>query len=273
MLEREVHATQCYTRLVDWLLEADQSEKARAWCIEGFRKTAKDAPGIAAALQKRLRELACREHRFDLAAAYRAEDFFASPSAKHYTELKNATEEIKCWPVVRTAALHFLESGHRPDLKSAKEEKAPWPLPRPEVAEGPDSKRFRPQYPDLDTLIDIAILEERFADAVKLYQAQQGKGRWGIGRGREVAEAVAKTHPDIALGIWKKAAEGEIGQVKPKAYEVAATYLRKMRKVYTDTNRLPEWQSLLGALRAEHKPKRRLLEVLDALENKRIIGK
>jgi len=273
LLEREVHATQCYTRLVDWLLEADQSEKARTWCIKGFRETIKDAPGIATNLQKRLRELADREQRFDLVAAYRAEDFFASPSARHYIELKKATEKIKCWSEVRTAALGFLECGRRPDCQSAMEEKTSWSLPRPEVYEGQGNKRFRRQYPDLDVLIDIAILEKRFADAIKLYQAQQSKGGWGIGRGLEVAEAVAKTHPDTSLGIWKKAAEGEIRQVKPKAYEVAAGYLRKLRKVYTETNRLPEWQSLLAALRAEHKAKRRLLEVLDDLESKRIIGK
>ena len=136
--------------------------------------------------------------------------------------------------------------------------------------EKPD-RQIRRQYPDLDTLIDIAILEKRFDDVVRLYQAQQNTIRWGIGMGKEVAAAVAGSHPDIALGIWKQITEGQINLVKPKAYEEAAIYLRKMHKVYKKTNRLDEWQELIAAIRTKHKAKRRLMEVLDSLENKRII--
>lgn len=66
-------------------------------------------------------------------------------------------------------------------------------------------------------------------------------------------------------------AESQISLVKPKAYEEAAIYLRKMHKVYQATNRLEEWRQLIHGLRTEHKAKRRLLEVLNSLENRRII--
>ena len=59
-----------------------------------------------------------------------------------------------------------------------------------------------------------------------------------------------------------------IGQVKPKAYEEAAIYLRLMCKAYQENNRKPEWQQLLGELRREHKAKRRLMEVLDGLSGR-----
>jgi uncharacterized Zn finger protein len=270
LLEQEAHATQCYSRLADRFLQAGQPEKAREWCIEGFRKTAKESPGIASSLQNKLRELAGREKKFDMAAAYRVQDFFAQPSAANFTELKKAAEKIKCWPAVRAAVLHFLESGQRPDSPARNGKEPIWPLPRPEVAEEPD-KRFPRQYPHQSALIDIAILEKRFDDVVQLYQAQQNQGRWGSGKGKEVAAAVSRTHPDVSLAIWKKVAEGEIRLVKPKAYEEAAIYLRKMRQVYQETNRLEEWRNLIRALRIEHKAKRRLLEVLDSLESKRII--
>lgn len=270
LLEQEADATQCYQRIAEIYLASGSSEKARLWCIKGYKKTIKDAPGIASGLQKKLRELAAKEKKFDLVASYRAQDFFDRPTQGGYSELRKASEKIKVWPEVRTAVLHFLDSGQRPDLPSKGNAKQPWPLPLPEVMEKPD-QRYRRQFPDLDTLIDIAIMEKRFDDVVLLYEAQQKTKHWGFGKGKDVATAVAGTHPDIALGIWKKIAENQINQVKPKAYEEAAVYLRKMQKIYKKTDRLSEWQGLIAGLRIAHKAKRRLMEVLDSLENKRII--
>ena len=130
---------------------------------------------------------------------------------------------------------------------------------------------IRDQYPDFNTLIEIAILEKRFDDVVQLYRKQMKTLRWGNGMGEEVAGAVAATHPDISLDIWKRLAISRIKLVKPKEYENAAVYLRKMRKVYQKTKRMDEWRELITVLRTEHKAKRRLMEVLDSLEGKRII--
>ncbi|MBU3946559.1 MAG: SWIM zinc finger family protein [Proteobacteria bacterium] len=270
LLEREADLTQCYERLVDTYLQSSNYDKAREWCVKGFQKTVENAPGIAASLQKKLRELAWQENKFDLVAAYRAQDFFNNPTPANYLELEKAAEAIGCWPTVRAEALSFLESGQRPDMTDAGSSGQPWPLPSPEVAVRSD-KRFRRDFPDLGNLIEIAILEKRFDDVVQLYQTQQKTIRWGIGKGREVAAAVAGTHPDISLAIWKKLAEGQIDLVKPKAYEVAAGYLRKMHNIYQKTGRLEQWRTLLQILRTTHKAKRRLMEVLDLLENKRII--
>ena len=271
LLEKEAQATQCYKQLVDIFLQNGDTEKAREWCINGFKKTIKTAPGIAHSLQKKLRELARQEKKFDLAAAYRAQDFFDHPSCANYIELKKAAEKIECWRDIRASVLRFLENGQRPDLPSKGRKKHSWPLPSPEVAQERD-KRFRQLYPDHDTLIDIAIFENRLDDVVELYHSQQKTSRWGHGKGREVAKAVAESHPDISLNIWKKIAEDQINMVKPKAYEEAAIYLRKMHEVYKETNRLEEWHELIRTIRTEHKAKRRLLEVLDSLENKRIIS-
>ena len=216
LLENEVQATQCYEQLVETFLQSGHPEKARSWCIKGFEKTIKDAPGIASSLQKKLRELAGNEKRFDLVAAYRAQDFFDQPSRAGYIELQKAAEKIKNWPAVRAAVLRFLENGQRPDLPAKGAEKQSWPFPAPEVMKKIDGQSRR-QDPDLNTLIDIAILEKRFDDVVRFYQAQQKTSRWGFGKDKEVAQAVVGTHPDIALGIWKKMAEGQIKLVKPSA--------------------------------------------------------
>lgn len=266
LYENEVRATKRYEKLVKAYIRSGHPEEARSWCIKGFIETINEAPGIAHGLRNTLRELAAREKKFDLVASYRAEDFFDRPCRATYVELQKAAEKIKVWPEAREKILRFLESGKHP-VKSSRSD---WPLPPPEVMEKPDRCR-RDQYPDLQTLIDIAILEKRNDDVVQLYHKLLKTNRWGAGMGEAVAEAVAKTHPDTALGIWKQIAVDRIKLVKPRAYEEAAVFLRKMRKVYRETQRAGEWHQLIASLRTEHKAKRRLMEVLDSLEGKRII--
>lgn len=269
-LEKEAHVCQCYQWLVDTLLAAGEMERARQWCVKGFARTEKDRPGIASGLQNRLREIADREQRNDLVAAYRAQDFFEYPSRSSYLDLQKTAEQIDCWPAVRVQVLAFLESGKRPDRVGRAKENPDWPLPVPEVAITRD-KRFRQSGPDLDTLIEIAILEKRLEDVVALYRRQKATNRWGSGMAAEVAQAVVKSYPEVSLGIWKDMTESQIMLVKPKAYNVAAGYLRRMHKVYRETRQLGRWQALLDEIRIKHKAKRRLMEVLDGLENKRIV--
>lgn len=271
LLEKEAHACQCYDKLVDALLAEKRKEKAREWCIEGWRHTIKSAPGIAKGLQEKLRDLAQKEGRKDLVAAYRAQDFFERPSRATYEELRKSAAKMDMWPDVRAAVLKFLETGRRPDMPSGDGKKQSWPLPEPEVLATPDMK-MRGRFPDTATLIDIAILEERLDDVVQLYGAMAKGGLfYHHGTDEAVAQAVSGTHPDVALDIWKRLAEGQINLVQPRAYDEAATYLRKMHKVYEKTGRLTEWRELLGLLRVKHKAKRRLMQVLDVLEGKRVI--
>jgi uncharacterized Zn finger protein len=93
-LEAEADACTCYTQLVDALLAAGERERARHWCIEGYTRTAGGTPGIAGALQERLRTMAEKERRHDLVAAYRALDFFSDPSNRSYTDLQKAAVSI-----------------------------------------------------------------------------------------------------------------------------------------------------------------------------------
>jgi uncharacterized Zn finger protein len=144
------------------------------------------------------------------------------------------------------------------------------PLPAPEV-EPPTSKGGHPQFPDLTTLIDIAILEQRFDDVVDLYERLRKTKRWGREADKKVARAVDHTHPDVALCIWLHIVEGLIGQVKPSAHEEAAIYLRLMEKVYAQVRRPDDWRALLDRLRREHKAKRRLMGVLDTLSKKKLV--
>lgn len=271
-LEVEADACHCYPRLCDALQAAGERERARHWCIQGFRHTLDDAPGIASSLQQRLRTMAQQERRYDLVAAYRAQDFFDRHSSREYQELRKAAEKAKCWPAVRDAALHYLETGQHPAPNQQTGKKSSWPLPSPEVEPPTTGKRRSYQrFPDIEMLIDIAIMEKRLDDVVDLYQRLRKTKQWGWETDKRVAQAVADSHPDLALRIWNGIVNDLIDQVKPKAYEEAAVYLRFMKKVYARDHRQEDWRRLLEGLRKKHKAKRRLIGVLDTLSKKKLV--
>lgn len=131
---------------------------------------------------------------------------------------------------------------------------------------------LRNQFPLVDDLIDIAILEEKPDQVLRWYDQHPGEDRLGWGRVDEdaVATALQARVPDRAVAIWKNKAERLIAQVKPSAYQEAAEYLRKAAKVMGREKKLTEWESYLEDLREQHHRKRRLIEILDGLEGKPI---
>ncbi|MDD2463336.1 MAG: SWIM zinc finger family protein [Desulfobulbus sp.] len=264
LLEREVETCCNYEKLVTHLLASGDRDGARQWCIRGFNKMIKDAPGQATHLQKQLLIMAEDEKCHDLVAAYRGQEFLRNPSVDSYKELRKSAEKIKKWPEVREKVLLFLETGRRPDLLGKKSEMVEWPLPVPEVSFPPE-KNSSISFPRHSPLIAIAILEKRMDDVVRLYEGAKKNKFEGVALGEQVAEAVVKTHPNVSLSIWRGKVDRLIALVKPKAYREAAGYLRQMRKVYEVSDSVSEWQALLRELRQAHKAKRRLLEVLDAL--------
>lgn len=268
LLEREADTCHSYETLVKTLLESGERARAREWCVRGFGRTVQDAPGIAVNLRAMLRRMAEEEAKPELAAAYRAEEFFDHPSVKRYEELRASAATAGLWSAVRAAVLHYLDSGRCPATSGKGGEN--WPLPEPEVAQvRARGKQGGDHFPQRELLIDIAILEQRHDDAIALYTELAMTRRWSWGVDERLAGAVSVSHPDVALGIWKDIVDRLIAQVKPKAYHEAAGYLRKMRELYGKSGRRAEWLTMIARLRVAHKAKRRLMEVLDGLERSR----
>jgi uncharacterized Zn finger protein len=123
-------------------------------------------------------------------------------------------------------------------------------------------------------LIDIAILEKK-PDQVLRWYDQRPKGRFGwYGVDEDAIATAVQVHaPDRAVGIWKNKTEQLIAQVKPSAYQEAVKYLRKAAKVMQREKMLAEWESYLKELREKHLRKRRLIEILDGLDEKPIVKK
>jgi uncharacterized Zn finger protein len=260
VLEREVERVHCYAELVKAHRNAGRSDRAREWAIKGFDRTLKSLPGLAWELEELLRELAAKEKDYPRVTAYRALEFFKEPGLARYAELRNAAAKVGTWDPIRKIALEFLQTGRRPDKDPG------WPLPPTEV-KWPAGEKGWQRFPDLTSLVAIALDEKRHDDAIRLHRESAERDRYNGGAcARELADAVAKTHPEAAIRIWRELAAGQIAYVKPSAYEEAGRYLRKIRDVCRATGRLDDWRTLLAGLRLENRRRPRLLEVLETMD-------
>jgi uncharacterized Zn finger protein len=199
-------------------------------------------------------------------AAIQVEEFVRRPSRQAFTECKKASGKAKVWPKVREFLLRYLEKGELPWKQKG------WPLPESGLDRPGADQRNR--FPLVNDLIDIAILEKK-PDQVLRWYDQRPEGRFGwYGVDEDaIATAVQAHAPDRAVAIWKNKAERLIAQVKPSAYQEAAKYLQKAAKVMRREKKLAEWESYLKELREQHLRKRRLIEILDGLEEKPIVKK
>jgi uncharacterized Zn finger protein len=160
----------------------------------------------------------------------------------------------------------YLETGKHPEKMPS------WPLPETGVA---GIREVRPgSFPAIEALIDIAMAEKRIDDVIRWYDERKPKKSYWLGdhyKDDQIAAAVADQYPDRAVAIWKKLAEEEIALTKPKAYEVAAVYLRKAKKLMGKTEQKGDWQKYIADLRRANERKRRLVEIIDRLEDRPIL--
>lgn len=266
LCEREAEITQDYPRLVKYLREAGRFQEAEEWIKKGIKATQQKLPGIARDLRSTLREMGEKEGDWLKASAFRAEEFFQEPTLHGFQELQKPAKRAKVWPEVRAAVLNYLETGKLPKGETG------WPLPETglSMADG----RRQTHFPAIETLIDIAIEEKRPEDVIRWYDLrnpQRNYWGWFESRDDRVAAAVADLYPDRALGIWKKLAEKQIALTKPKAYEAAAVFLRKVHKLLKKQGKEKEWENYANELRRINKAKRKFLEILNQMEGRRII--
>ncbi len=270
-LEKEVEQTMRYDMLIDTLIDAGELDKARQWCIRGIHQSSPNELRLPHQLQERLHKIAEKEERWDLIAAYHADAFFARPSLSTYSALQKATDPIGLWPAVRVSALKYIENHQRPDTDDARKA-GHWPLPKPEFTEPEESRPAGGLAWDMHLLLQIAIQEHRVEDALLYYEnLKKITLNMPCELEQNLAQLVSETHPDISLEIWRKSVYGYIARVNADAYREAGRILISMQKVYTKTNRLPEYIELIKDIRTQHKAKRRLMEVLDNLSGKKLI--
>jgi len=264
--EKEARITDSYVRLVNELRRARKQEKAEEWIIKGIKATENKHLGIAHQLREIFIEIHEKKKDRPLVAAVFAEEFIYSPSLSSYKELQKASKKSKSWSAICEAVWDYLETGNIPSGKHS------WPLPKTGLP--PQKERAKTNFPDIETLIEIAIFEKLPDQVLHWYNERKNKNiSWGMFRYKDdhIAEAIKDKYPDQAIEIWKKMSEMEIAQTKPKAYRQAANYLKKIQNLLRKLNRTKEWKEYLTKIRTENKRKRKLMEILDGLEGRRII--
>ncbi|MBW1990437.1 MAG: hypothetical protein JRI97_12975, partial [Deltaproteobacteria bacterium] len=270
LLEKEAPKTGEYGRLVDALEEAGEHEKAKSWAIKGFEDMFEHSPGTAWRLADKMKTMAARFGDHAQVAALEALAFFDRPHLQGYVALEDVTAGLGLWPQVRENLLSFLETGTRPDAAKTPKALPAWPLPAPWVTLPPQSPR-KVEFPDHHTLVEIAVHEKRHDDAVARFREWETKSRWGAPSGLTLADAVQKTHPEFSLDTWRKHAESLIERVDKKAYQEASRFLRKMKKLHEETGRAEDWAAYVRTLRQRNRRRPRMMEVIDALEQRPVI--
>jgi uncharacterized Zn finger protein len=86
-----------------------------------------------------------------------------------------------------------------------------------------------------------------------------------------VAAAVAKSHPQRALEIYRRKLDATLPRADVSAYEAAASYLKELQPVMKSLGKQSEWTTLLTEIREKYRNRPRFMEILDKLEGRTIL--
>lgn len=273
LCKREAPITLSYNRLVDLLMAECAWDEARHWCRKGLETMQDRYPGLRAKLREQLQTINQQSGNPLAGLAIQAEEFFDTPGAEGFKALCNAAHELGVGEGVDAWGRHFLQTGRRPrsGRRRKSDPKMDWPLPASEV-EIP-APRGHEEAPMVDVLMRLAIAEKKPDEVVKWYDDSRRTRAEHWQRDAtlddQVADAIAPTHPDRAVAIWKELAENEIARVKPSGYREAVPYLRQVRDVLIGSGREGEWQEYLAALKQQNKRRPRCMEELNRLDGGR----
>lgn len=273
LCKREAPITLSFNRLVGRLMAERKWDEARRWCRQGIEAIADRYPDLQAELREQLQTINLQSGNPLAGVALQAEEFFARPGAEGFQALCNAARGLGVGEGVDAWGRYYLHTGRRPrrGRKRKSDPEMDWPLPAPEV-ELP-APRGEIEAPMVDVLMRLAIAEKKPNEVVKWYD-HAGRTKdtfwmYDVTPDDEVADAIASTHPDRAVAIWKELAENEIARVKPSGYREAVPYLRQVRDVLSRSGRDGEWNEYLAALRLQNRRRPRCLEELDRLDGGR----
>lgn len=284
--EREAHIMGSYERLIPLLIERKRYDDAERWATEGIQKTVREAPGIADQLAKAMSEIARLRKDWNLVAAHAAWEFFERPEREKFAALIASAERAGCRKAVERLALEFLETGKLPISVTVTKDEAQsgateqdWPLPLPDYLL--PLLRIGDPRPHFDVLIDMAINERRPDHVLRWFDTWRAtsKGQragWNFGSSSyadKVAAAVAESHPERTLEIYRGCVDQSLVRADVSAYETVAAYLKKMRPILKSLDRGWEWNELVTEIRTNYRNRPRFMEILDQMEARPILQK
>jgi uncharacterized Zn finger protein len=290
--EDEARRSGSYQRLVDYLLEQGRLDDAQRWALEGLANVPDRQYGVESSLIASLCEIARRRRRWDIVAAHAAAAFITQPSPDGFTKLIAAAKKAKCSEQVHTLARAFLETGVAPFRIVDNKGKLSWttvpdwPLPMPEYLIKHSVRALaapeKPQ-PHYDVLMELAIDQKRPDEVLQWYDKltattpASAHHRWSaavigrLGYDDRIAQAVAVTHPDRALAIYRRGLDANLPHADPRAYDTCAHYLRKIKPILHALGRDDDWARLLADIRLNYRNRPRFMEILDRFDGHTIV--
>lgn len=267
LLRVEASVTWDWVRVVDRMLALGDVDAANTAAIEGLAGLPEQQRGERAGLRDRLRQIADRRGDHDKVAAFRADEFFEDPSLETFEVSLDTARRVGCEGRVRSWMEHFLCTGRCPvglGFRRRKGEPLSWPLP----ASGDGIKPQWSVNDGLELLRDIAIKEKRSPDVLRfhdqLLRGRRGRRTWIGGDYDElrVADAVAGSHPERAMEIYRAHVDRLLSRANTKVYALVASLLVKIGKLM-GRKRGAEWEVMLSRLREQHARKRNFIQELD----------
>ena len=278
------------THLVDKLVDLARSRKkwdvvaARAACEFFRRPNVKSFQDLVGAAEKA---------KCGTAVCRRAEQFLETGIAPIRYETSPAQAAIAAKSALKKKGARSAKQGFAaaapstsPTLRFICEDG--WPLPLPDYLAaaflrppGPHDRQRKHR----DVLVDLAIAEKRPDEALRWYDAivadEKSKSggapramAWNSATAlaSRVAAAVAKSHPERALEVYRRELEAHLPHANQGAYESAAACLRKMRPIMQSLDRDDFWIELVKAIREKYRNRPRFMDILDKLERRPIVA-
>ncbi len=216
--------------------QQDRHDEALAWAERGLA----ELPGPP---DPRLRAFAVEEYRrrgrAHDALALTAQAFEEQPDLETWTALRRDAEAVGEWQRRRPEALRALT----------------------ERVDGNEGEQRWSVYRDSSELVRVHLYE---GDADLAWQEALAGGcsrkLW-----LALAQRRRETHPDDALAIFKREVETTIEGRRKEAYAAAVDAMRPVRELLESTGRGDEFVAYIAGVREEHKRKRNLVKLLDAV--------
>jgi uncharacterized Zn finger protein len=239
VMTHDLSAGHDFVRIAEVLREAGRFDDALAWAERGLAAFA-DRPDA------RLRELAADEHhrvgRHDAAMTLIWAAFEARPGLEAYQRLfEHARIGGADWAAWSDRALAFLRAAI--ERQSA----------------GARGRHVWEQAPDRSSLVEIFLWRKEVEAAWR--EACEGgceEGLW-----MRLAQLREKDHPEDALPIYQRAVQRLVDQRNNRSYEEAVAMMRRVRGAMSRLQPPGDYLVYVAAVRAEHRPKRNLVALLD----------
>jgi uncharacterized Zn finger protein len=248
-----------YLPVVKLLLENKSEKEAEEWIYKGLANTEKISRYDARELRSYLLALRIKQKNWDAALCMQTEDFVQSATLEHYRECQSSAEELNVWHIVRPLLLSFLVEGAIPWTQES------WPCQN----RGEEVTAQRRQQPYFGMLIAVAIHEKNPVETLKWYDLYSQATRLYGYDAEKISDNVATAVQDFsferAIAIWKDLSAKKIALTKPKAYEEAAVFMKKMGRLKRQHGMTEQWDAYIQSLRTEFRRRPRLMEVLDKL--------